>query len=71
LFGFIAVRDLTFDNLDKIEYYREKTDGKNLESIQSKIREFLGTYSKLLQDKRDLEEAIYDDGVAIRISEGN
>lgn len=71
MFDFTAVRDLTFDNLSKLERYRSKTDGKNLEIIQSKIRGLLNTYSDLLQKKRDLEQAIYDDGVAIRISDGN
>ena len=71
MFDFTAVRDLTFENLSKLERYRSKTDGKNLEIIQSKIRGFLNIYSDLLQKKRDLEQAIYDDGVAIRISDGN
>lgn len=70
LVNFIAVSDLTQDNIDNLKRYRRKTDQSNLQSIRQQINSMYQTFEGLLTERDSIIQSLLDQNVEVTIATG-
>lgn len=70
LVNFIAVSDLTQDNINNLKRYREKTDQSNLQIIRQQINSMYQTFEGLLTERDSIIQTLLDQNVEVTIATG-
>lgn len=68
--NFIAVSELTQDNIDNLKRYRKKTDQSNLEIIRKEIYKMYETFNSLTEERDSIIQALLDQNVDVTIASG-